>query len=281
MVELSLRCALILAAVTVLLANNVNVIGAADAPPMVFVHGMGCQQAMWRHVAPAFTSSHRVVLYDHTGLGRSDRAQYDEETYGTLHAYVDDLVEIVRELELNHVVLVGHSVGAIIAAMAARAIPDRVDRLVLVNPSPRYVDDPSTAYRGGFSAADIDELLSTLSSNYLGWLETTAPTIMQAPASSPETQEFVQHMCSSDPQVVRRFAEVTFRGDYRDEIRETATPALVLQSRQNVIAPVYVGEWVAETLPAGELAIVETHGNCPQLSAPAATIEAIRAFVER
>lgn len=270
-----------IASVTVLLANNVNVLGARDAQPMVFVHGMGCQQAMWQHVAPAFAETHRVVLYDHTGLGRSDRARYDDETYSSLSAYVDDLVAILDELELDDVILVGHSVGAIIAAMAASATPDRIDRLVLVNPSPRYVDDPETAYRGGFSAADIEELLGTLSSNYLGWLESTAPTIMQSPRTSPETQEFVQHMCSSDPHVVQRFAEVTFRGDYRDAIRRTSAPALVLHSRQNVIAPLFVGEWVADALPGGHLQVVETQGNCPQLSAPAETIDAIRAFVGR
>lgn len=270
-----------IASVTVLLANNVNTLGARDAQPMVFVHGMGCQQAMWRHVAPAFADSHRVVLYDHTGLGRSDRSRYDEDTYSSLHGYVDDLLSILDELDLSDAVLVGHSVGAIIAAMGAARAPERVDRLVLVNPSPRYVDEPSTGYRGGFSADEIEELLSTLSSNYLGWLESTSPTIMQAPREAPETVEFIEHMCSSDPEIVRRFAEVTFRGDYRDEIRDTTVPALVLQSRENVIAPVQVGEWVAAALPSGELEIVETHGNCPQLSAPSQTIAAIRAFVGR
>jgi sigma-B regulation protein RsbQ len=270
-----------IASVTVLLANNVNVLGAREAQPMVFVHGMGCEQAMWQHVAPAFAATHRVVLYDHTGLGRSDRTQYDEETYASLHAYVDDLLAILEELDLEDAVLVGHSVGAIISAMAACTAPGRVDRLVLLNPSPRYVDDPTTDYRGGFSADDIEELLSTLSSNYLGWLDAAAPMIMQAPRDAPQTQEFVQHMCGSDPQIVRRFAEVTFRGDYRDAIRDTSAPALVLQSRQNMIAPPYVGEWVADALPGGQLQIVETIGNCPQLSAPNAIIDAIRAFVER
>lgn len=260
-------------------ANNVNVQGRADAPPLIFVHGMGCEQAMWQHVAPAFTDTHRVVLYDHTGLGNSDRSRYDEELYSTLHAYVDDLLGICEELDLRDAVVVGHSVGAIISTMAARRAPERIRKLVLVNPSPRYTDDPTSGYRGGFSTDDIEELLHTLSGNYLGWLEHAAPTIMQAPSGAPATEEFIQHMCGSDPQIVSRFAEVTFRGDYRDEIRATTTPSLVLQSRRNLIAPPYVGKWVADQMPAGSLQVLDTHGNCPQLTAPAETVAAVRAFI--
>ncbi len=268
-----------IASVTVLLANNVNVLGAPDARPIVFVHGMGCQQAMWRHVAPSFAETHRVVLYDHAGLGGSDPGQYDAELYASLDPYADDLLAILEALDLRDAVIVGHSVGGIIGALAASRAPERVERLVLVNPSPRYVDDPSGDYRGGFSADEIEELLTTLAGNYLGWLESSAPTIMQAPADAPQTQEFVQHMCSSDPDVVRNFAEVTFRGDYREAIRRTPVPSLVLHSRQNVIAPLFVGEWVAEALPGGTLQVVDTHGNCPQLSAPRETAAAIKAFV--
>jgi sigma-B regulation protein RsbQ len=252
--------------------------GRPDGRPMVFVHGFGCDQNMWRHVAPAFAEDHRVVLLDLVGAGGS-RARYDAERYATLQGYADDVLEVLRELDLHDVVFVGHSVSAMIGARAQIADPDRFRALVMVSPSPRYVDDPATGYTGGFAEDDIDELLESLASNYLGWSSTMAPVIV-GNADRPELgQELTASFCRMDPDIARGFATTTFRSDSRDDLPRISVPTLVLQCREDVIAPVSVGEHVAASVPDGTLVVLDATGHCPNLSAPDETIRAISGFV--
>ena len=207
--------------------NNVRISGRADAQPMLFAHGFGCDQNMWRHVAPAFEDRYQVVLFDHVGAGGSDPAAYDPEKYATLDGYAADVVEIVRELDLRDVVFVGHSVSSMIGALAAIAEPERFANLVMVGPSPRYIDDDD--YVGGFSEADIDELLDSLDSNYLGWSAAMAPVIV-GNADRPELgQELTESFCRTDPRSPASFARVTFLSDTRADLPRIATPTLVLQ----------------------------------------------------
>ena len=251
--------------------------GARTVRPMVFAHGFGCDQNMWRFVAPAFEADHRIVLFDHVGAGGSDLKAYDPERYGTLAGYARDVVEIGRELDLSDAIFVGHSVSAMIGVLAAAQAPGLIGKLVLVGPSPRYID--ADGYTGGFSQADIEELLESLDSNFLGWSSAMAPVIM-ANADRPELgEELTSSFCRTDPEIAARFARVTFMSDNRADLATVAVPTLVLQCSDDVIAPAAVGEYVHRQIPGSEFVQLAATGHCPNLSAPQETIDAIRAFI--
>jgi sigma-B regulation protein RsbQ len=259
--------------------HNVTVTGRADGQAMVFAHGFGCDQHMWRFVAPAFEDDFRVIVFDYAGAGDADPTAYDPERHGSLDGYAADVVEICRELGVKGGVFVGHSVSSMIGVLADRADPELFDKLVLVSPSPRYINDED--YVGGFTESDIRELLDSLDSNYLGWSSTMAPVIM-GNADRPELgAELTASFCRTDPAIARRFAEVTFLSDNRADLATVQTPALVLQCTDDAIAPVSVGEYVARTMPHGTLVMLDATGHCPNLSAPKATVDAIAAFVRR
>jgi sigma-B regulation protein RsbQ len=261
----------------VLRRNNVRVSGPTDAPPIVFAHGFGCDQSMWRFVAPAFEADHRVVLFDVVGMGGSDTSAWSAARYSSLDGYATDVLEILDALELTDVVFVGHSVSAMIGVLAAVRSPDRFAKLVLVGPSPRYIDDVD--YVGGFGHADIDELLANLESNYLGWSAAMAPVIMGNPDEPALGQELTASFCRTDPTIAAEFARVTFLSDNRAELPQVAVPTLVLQCSEDVIAPDAVGEYVARVIPDSTLVHLRATGHCPNLSAPDETVNAIRAFL--
>ena len=257
--------------------NNVRVAGNGHGQPMVFAHGFGCDQHMWRYVTPAFEADHRVVLFDHVGAGGSDLSAYSPDRYSTLDGYASDLLEICHELDLTEVVFVGHSVSAMMGVLAAVREPDRFAKLVLVGPSPRYVDDGD--YVGGFSREDIDELLESLDSNYLGWSQAMAPLFMGTPERPELGEELTNSFCRTDPDIARHFARVTFLSDNRADLGAVTVPTLVLQCSSDVVAPRPVGEFVHGAVPGSELVVLEATGHCPNLSAPEETIRAIKAFV--
>ena len=244
---------------------------------MVFAHGYGCDQNMWRLVAPAFADRYRVVLFDHIGAGGSDLSAYDPERYGSLGAYATDVVELCEALGLRDVVFVGHSVSATIGVLAAAQAPDLFASLILVGPSPRYIDDEG--YVGGFGRADIDELLRSLDSNYLGWSTAMAPVIMGRPDRPELAAELEESFCRTDPDIARRFAHVTFLSDNRADFERVETPSLVIQCTDDVIAPVAVGEYVRDHLPNATMTLLKATGHCPHLSAPDQTIRAMEEFL--
>ena len=257
--------------------HNVHESGLPNGQPMVFAHGFGCDQHMWRFVAPRFDDDFRVILFDHIGAGGSDPAAYDAERHTSLAAYADDVLDICRELDLRDVVFVGHSVSAMIGVLAAAKEPDRFAKLVLVGPSPRYINDDS--YIGGFTEDDIAGLLDSLESNYLGWSSAMAPVIM-GNADRPELgEELTESFCRTDPEIARQFARVTFLSDNRADLAQVSTPSLVLQCTSDVIAPMAVGEYVTEALQESTLVLLDATGHCPNLSAPDQTARAIAAFV--
>jgi sigma-B regulation protein RsbQ len=261
----------------VLERNNVGIGGAATGSPMVFAHGFGCDQNMWRYVEPAFADRHPTVLFDHVGAGGSDLAAFDAAKYATLGGYASDVLEICDALELRDVIFVGHSVSAMIGVLAAVERPELFSRLILVGPSPRYVDDHG--YEGGFTREDIDGLLESLESNFLGWSQAMAPVIM-ANADRPELgSELAESFCRTDPDIARQFARTTFLSDNRDDLARVRTPALVLQCRDDVIAPRAVGEYVHRELAGSQLVILDATGHCPNLSAPAQVVAAIDAYL--
>jgi sigma-B regulation protein RsbQ len=244
---------------------------------MVFAHGFGCDQQMWRLVTPAFEEHYRIILFDYLGHGGSDVSAYDPARYGTLGGYADDVLEICRELDIEHGVFVGHSVSALIGAIAATREPVRFDRLVMIGPSPRYLNDAD--YVGGFERSDIDGLLDALDSNYLGWSSAMAPVIMGNAERPQLGAELTASFCRTDPEVARQFARVTFLSDNRDDLQRVPVRTLVLQCADDVIAPRAVGEYVHAQLPDSVLTILQATGHCPHVSAPDETIAAIKAFL--
>lgn len=261
----------------VLRRNNVAVSGRPDGQPMLFAHGYGCDQHMWRFVTPAFEDRYRIVLFDHVGAGRSDVSAYDRAKYDSLDGYAGDILEIIETLDLRDVVFVGHSVAAMMGVLAARRDPSRFARLVLVGPSPRYIDEDG--YRGGFTAEQIDDLLVSLESNFLGWSEQMAPMIIGNPDRPELGDELTNSFCATDPDIAAHFASVTFRSDNRDDLAHVPVPALVLQCSEDVIAPDEVGNFVHEHLPTSTFVKLRAQGHCPNLSAPQETIDAIEAFL--
>jgi sigma-B regulation protein RsbQ len=244
---------------------------------MVFAHGFGCDQNMWRFVAPSFESTFRTILFDHVGAGGSDLSAYEPAKYATLSGYADDVVEIARELDLKDAVFVGHSVSAMIGVLASLKVPGLFESLVLIGPSPRYIDDGD--YVGGFTAAQIEELLDFLSANYMGWSAAMAPAIM-GNADRPELgEELTNSFCRTDPDIAKAFARVTFMSDNRADLPKITARALVLQCSEDLIAPTQVGEYVHRHLPNSEFVLMRATGHCPNLSAPEETISAISAFV--
>ncbi|SDO45708.1 alpha/beta fold hydrolase [Geodermatophilus sp. DSM 45219] len=263
---------------SVIARNRVRVSGVDDGRPMVFAHGFGCDQEMWRLVVPAFEPDHRVVLFDHVGSGRSDLSAYDPVKYNALDGYADDVVEICRELGLDDVVFVGHSVSAMMGVLAAARTPGLFGALVMVGPNPRYVDDGD--YTGGFSREDIAALLESLDSNHLGWSAAMAPVIMGNPDRPELTAELTNSFCRTDPDIARQFARVTFLSDNRADLPGVRVPTLVLQCSDDAIAPEPVGRYVHAQVPGSVFTQLAATGHCPHLSAPEETVAAIRAFLE-
>ena len=257
--------------------NAVTVTGNPSGQPMMFVHGYGCDQNMWRYITPAFKDAYKIVLFDQVGNGRSDLSAYDVEKYSTLDGYATDVLEIIHDNDLRGVVYVGHSVSGMIGLLAAIREPERFAKMVLVCPSPRYINDEG--YVGGFERSDLDEMLHSLDSNYLGWSSAMAPVIMGNPDRPELGQELTNSFCRTDPEIARRFARVTFLSDNRDDLAYVRVPALILQTSDDVIAPDAVGEYVHRNLADSKLVRMNATGHCPNLSAPEETIAAIKAYL--
>jgi sigma-B regulation protein RsbQ len=256
--------------------NNIRVSGDG-ARAMVFAHGFGCDQNMWRLVAPAFEHDFKVVLFDHVGAGHSDLAAYDPEKYATLSGYADDVVEIGRELDLHDAVFVGHSVSAMIGVIASLKAPEMFGSLVLVSPSPRYIDDEG--YVGGFSKVEIEELLDSLVDNHLGWSAAMAPAIMGNPDRPELAAELTNSFCRTDPDIAQQFARVTFMSDNRADLPKVKAHTLILQCREDIIASEAVGRYVQSHVPHSQIVFLEATGHCPNLSSPREVTAAIRNFV--
>lgn len=256
--------------------NNVHV-GGEGHRAMMFAHGFGCDQNMWRFVEPAFAKEFRTVLFDHVGAGGSDLKAYDKAKYSTLGGYARDVVEIGRELGLTDAIFVGHSVSAMIGALATQQAPGMFSKLVMIGPSARYIDDG--AYVGGFSEAQIEELLQFLEANHMGWSAQMAPAIM-GNSDRPELgQELTNSFCRTDPEIAKAFARVTFKSDNRADLAKIDVPTLILQCSEDIIASKEVGEFVHRGIAKSEIVVLEATGHCPNLSAPDEVIFAMRSFV--
>jgi sigma-B regulation protein RsbQ len=258
--------------------NNVQISGSGEQA-MMFAHGFGCDQNMWRFVAPAFEADFTTVLFDHVGAGRSDLSAYDRQKYSTLYGYADDIVEIGRALALRDAIFVGHSVSAMIGVLAAIKAPDLFRSLVLIGPSARYIDDGD--YVGGFSAQQIEELLSFLEENHMGWSAQMAPAIMGNPDRPELGEELTNSFCRTDPDIAKEFARVTFLSDNRKDLDKVKTRTLILQCSEDIIAGMQVGAYVQRSIAGSKMVVLKATGHCPNLSAPDEVVAAIREFLRR
>jgi sigma-B regulation protein RsbQ len=255
--------------------NNITVLGRDDGPVLMFAHGFGCDQAVWRKLVPYFVHDYRLVLFDHVGAGHSDMSAYDWDKYASLNGYATDLLEICAALELEDVILVGHSVSTMIAVIAAAQEPTRFSHLILLAPSPRHTNDPYDGYVGGFTREDIEGLLASLDSDYFAWAAALAPVIMGNPQEPELAEDLSASFCRTDPAIARHFAEVTFFSDSRPELRKLHTSCLILQCSDDRLAPPEVGAYLHKNLEHSTLVHLQATGHCPHMSAPEETARAI------
>jgi sigma-B regulation protein RsbQ len=256
--------------------NNLRIVGNQDGPTLVLAHGFGCDQNLWRLVTERLAPAFRIVLFDHVGAGASDPTAWDAGRYSSLDGYASDVLDIVRELDLHDAVFVGHSVASMIGVLAVAADSSRFAKLILLTPSPRYLDEDG--YRGGFSRADVDELLDSLEANYLGWSRAMAPNIMGTPERPELGDELTDSFCRTDPEKALVFARTTFLSDNRADLARVSVPTLVIECAHDTLAPREVGAYVHGQIPGSRLVTLDATGHCPHLSAPDDTAAAIAAF---
>jgi sigma-B regulation protein RsbQ len=262
----------------ILARNNVKVFGSGTQP-MLFAHGFGCDQNMWRFVTPAFEDDYRIVLFDYVGSGKSDLRAYDPERYSSLDGYAEDILDICHALDLKEVILVGHSVSSMVGVLAANREPDLFDRLIMIGPSPRYINE-TPDYEGGFERGDIEGLLEMMDKNYIGWANFLAPAIMQNPDRPELGEELSESFCSTDPVIARRFAEATFFADNREDLPRVRVPSLILQCSEDMIAPTVVGNYVHRRIPGSTLRQMQATGHCPHMSHPEETIALMKEYLQ-
>ena len=261
----------------VLARNNVRVSGRGTQV-LMFAHGFGCDQNMWRFVAPAFEEDYKIVLFDYVGSGKSDLNAYKPERYGDLQGYVRDVSEICDALMLEKAIFVGHSVSGMIGALASIERPDLFEKLILIVPSPCYINQPPD-YVGGFERADIEGLLEMMDKNYLGWASFLAPVIMKNESQPELGKELEASFCSTDPKIARRFAEATFYSDNRADLPYVTTTTLIIQTTDDAIASISISEFMQREMPNATLELLEASGHCPHMSHPRETIEIIKNYL--
>ena len=261
----------------ILKRNNVRVFGEGSRA-MVFAHGFGCDQTMWRYVTPAFEDDYRIVLFDYVGCGKSDWSAYSVERYGTLEGYARDVLEILQALDLRDVIFVGHSVSSVIGLLASLQAPERFSRLILIGPSPCYMNDGG--YVGGFERKDLEGLLDLMEKNYVGWAAFLAPVVMKNPGNPELVQELQESFCATDPRVTREFAKATFLSDYRSALSKVRIPSLILQCSEDAIAPDAVGRYLKGALAGSTLRQMAATGHCPHMSHPAETIALMKEYLQ-
>ncbi|MGY3436635.1 MULTISPECIES: alpha/beta fold hydrolase [unclassified Marinovum] len=256
-----------------------TLVRGAGAQTLVFVHGYGCDQTMWSAVEPEFTAQYQTIIYDLAGMGTQAWKDYDFTAYQRLEAHAKDLVAILTERDLTDCVLVGHSVGATIACLAALIAPERVRALALVAPSPCFINEGD--YVGGFDRAAIDSLIGMMEENYLGWTDHVAPIIAGQPEDGAATTRLKQSFCSAEPTIARHFARVTFMADYRNEMAKVTHPALILQCSDDALAPVAVGEWLDANMARSTLRVIDATGHCPHITDPEITVQELGLFLDQ
>jgi sigma-B regulation protein RsbQ len=261
---------------SILKRNNVRTWGKGSKT-MIFAHGFGCDQNMWRYVTPAFENDYQIVVFDYVGSGRSDLSQYHPARYANLNGYAQDVLDVSEALSLKQAIFVGHSVSSMIGVLAALKKPEYFSDLILIGPSPCYIND--NGYVGGFERKDIEELLETMDRNFIGWANFLAPAVMKNSDRPELASELVESFCSTDPKIARQFAQATFFSDNRHDLPKVKIPSLIMQCSDDLIAPYEVGYYLKANLPQSDLRIMKATGHCPHMSHPEETIEIIKEYL--
>ncbi|MGI4884032.1 MAG: alpha/beta fold hydrolase [Janthinobacterium lividum] len=259
---------------TVLARNAVQVLGHGK-PPLLLCNGFSCSQTVWHHFVAALGVHHQVILFDHVGSGASDPDAYDPLKYGTLAGYAQDVVEICQALELRGAVIMGHSVGATIALLAAAQAPEHFAKAVLLAPSPCYLNRPG--YYGGFERTDLDDILALLDTDT--WGQSFAHLLTGPANPDSVAEELAEQFCASNSAAARRFARVAFLSDHRADVPRLRLPTLVLQCTHDMVVPPAVGAYLLQHLPDARLMTLRATGHCPHLSAPVETLAALLPFL--
>jgi sigma-B regulation protein RsbQ len=260
----------------VLKRNNVRIIGNGNQV-MMFAHGFGCDQNVWRYLMKAYKNDYQLILFDFVGSGQSDLSAYNASRYNTLDGYAADVLEILETLDLINVIFVGHSVSSMIGVRAAIKQPQYFSQLIFVSPSPAYINDGD--YVGGMERGDLEALFAMMDSNYLGWSSSMAPLIMGNPEIPELGEELTANFCATDPDIARQFARVTFLSDNRADLSKLTVPSLTLQCADDILAPLHIGHYIKKHTPKNSLTFMKATGHCPHLSAPVETIEAINSYL--
>jgi sigma-B regulation protein RsbQ len=258
--------------------NNVHIL-EGDGPVLLYAHGFGCNQTMWNRVTPAFQKTHKQILFDYVGSGKSDVAAFDPLRYSTLQGYAQDVLDVCDALELSSgVTFVGHSVSSSVGLLASIERPELFDRLILVGPSPCFLNHPPE-YSGGFAREDLEGLLSLMEQNYVGWANYLAPVVMGNPLGTPLTGELSDSFCSTDPVTAGVFARATFFADSRADLPKVSRPCLILQHRNDALAPLSVGDYLHAHLKGSTLKVLDVTGHCGHMTNPALVIDAMREYL--
>jgi sigma-B regulation protein RsbQ len=265
---------------TITTRNNTRMLGT-QGPVLLYAHGFGCSQKMWRHVTPAFADTHRQVLFDYVGSGQSDLASFDAQRYASLDGYVQDVLDVCDSFDLKSgVTFVGHSVSCSVGLLASITRPELFERLVLVGPSPCFLNDPPH-YLGGFEREDLEGLLSLMDQNYIGWANHLAPVVAGADGAGQAAGELSESFCSTEPSVARVFARTTFFADNRADLPQVTRPCLILQHSQDALAPLAVGDYLHTHLRGSSLKVLDVAGHCSHMTHPDQVVEAMRGFMGR
>lgn len=262
---------------SVIQRNNITVHGNGDKV-LVLAHGFGCDQRMWRYVLPTLSERYKVVLFDYVGSGNSDPSSFSVDRYSSLNGYAKDVVDVFEALELENVAFVGHSVSSIIGLIALLEAPNTIAELVMVCPSPYFLNDLPD-YEGGFEQSDLQELMSLMDKNYIGWAHYLAPLVMGVNSSEALVEELSGSFCSTDPVIAKTFANATFFSDHRNLLPQCTARTLILQSASDSLASVRVGKYMHQHVPNSELEIIQAEGHCLHMTDPAVTASSIANFV--
>lgn len=263
----------------ILQRNDVTITGKGTQP-ILFAPGFGCDQRMWRYVAPYFEEQYQVILFDYVGAGKSDLSCYDQQKYNSLSGYAQDVLDVIQYLDLKDIIFVGHSVSSMIGLLASIEQPQRFSRLLMVGPSPCYIDDPPH-YKGGFTKESIEGLLDLMEKNYIGWAQFLAPVIMKNEHRPELTEELQESFCSTDPVIAQTFAKATFFSDNRHDLENVTVPTLIMQCSDDSIAPREVGEFVHKQIPNSSIVYLQANGHSPHMSHPEETISVIKEYLEK
>lgn len=256
---------------------HVNVTGKGNKT-LLFAHGLGCDQNVWRYIIPALEDDHKIVLFDYIGSGKSDLSRYSKQRYSSLDGYADDILAICAALDLREVIFVGHSVSGMIGMLAAIKRPALFSRLIMIGPSPCYLNEP--AYSGGFDRENIEQLLAMMKENYVEWAAFFAPKAMGNEDRPELSNTLKTAFCKADPAITCDFASVTFLSDNRKDLNQLTVPTLILQPANDIVAPKHIGEYMQQHIRDSTLYYMQATGHFPHLSAVEETVELIRKYLK-